>query len=283
MQKVKTFFHIFSNSLLPQAPYYHKLLRTKASYSLKYFLSLIYIVNLIFAVLVVARLNYAGFFDLKNSVLTSLSQYPKELTIMVRDGKMRSTYDRPYFFWTDIAGSKRLIAVVDETAAPSKVREYKALALFTRQSIVFPKGDGVKEVPYGKKSITVNEVYVKDLLSRVTTVFAIALPLIFVISILIAPLFFFILYVLYLVLLSGVSYLFFHAIARKVQYGKTFQLALHAFTLPVIVDYGLCLFKPEIAGSFFIYIMFFILSLIFVLSGTYEAYLDPLTRTPRHR
>ena len=96
MQKVKTFFHAFSNSLLPQADYYHKLLKTPFSFSRKYFLSLIFIANLLFMVLLIVRLQSSGYLLLKDSLPQSLDQYPKSLSITVEDGTLRTNSEKDW-------------------------------------------------------------------------------------------------------------------------------------------------------------------------------------------
>src|SRR3989338_711902 len=279
MQKVKTFFHIFINSLLPQAPYYHKLIKTSISFSIKYFTALIYIVNFIFSLLLIFRLNASGILPMKDAFLKTLDQYPKELSITVQNGTLQSNYGRPYFIWLDLNKKKRLLGVVDESASSSKIHQYDSSVLFTAKHIVFKTDNGLKEIPYGDNKVSIDKADATQLRVRAAGLFSSGLIILLLFFILVAPLIFTLMYLLYFFVLSLLAYFFFKIFSRKIKLSKAFQISLHAVTIPILVDYGLCLFRPEIARLPLIYLVFFILSFVFVASGIFEAYLDPVTRT----
>ncbi len=281
MQKVKTFFHVFLNSLLPQATYYHKLTKTSFSFSRKYFTSLVYTVNFIFVVLLIVRLQSMGLLSLKDRLSVALDQYPKELSITVEKGFLQTNYGRPYFFWLDVNRTKKLLAVIDESASPDKINEYKSIVLFTSRKIAIKTDQGFKEISYGAKTIKIDKNYVQEFRNNGIRLLSTGLVLLFLVLILVAPLVFLLMYFVYFFVLSFVVFLFFNFFFRKVKLSKCFQLSLHAATIPVLIDYGLCFFRPEVARLPFIYVMFFILSFVFILSGIYEGYLDPITRTHR--
>lgn len=282
MQKVKTFFHVFVNSLLPQAPYYHKLAKTPLYFSVRYFLTLVFTVNLVFSILFVGKLYNLGFFSLKDSVLQSLEQYPKELVITVRNGILQSTYGRPYFFWLDFNKQKRLLAVVDESASPNKISQYNSVVLLTAKQLVIKTDKGIKEIPYGNKEIIIKNSNVEQIKNHGGRLFITLGLFLLLFFILIAPFIFSLMYAVYFHILSMFAVFFFKIFAKKVKLSKSFQVGLHAATIPVIIDYGLCLFKPEIAQTSLIYFVFFAVSFVFIFSGIYEAYLDPVTRVHRH-
>lgn len=282
MQKVKTFFHVFQNSLLPQASYYHKLVKIRFSFSFKYFVILICTVNLLFAVFVLVKLNVLGVFSIKNSLLTTLREYPKELSITVQNGVLRSNYNRPYFIWLTVDEKKRLLAVVDESATAEDGKVYTSPVLFTAKSLAIQSTGGTIEVPYGNREIVINKSVVEKAVNKLSNLFSWGIPFLFIFFIAVVPLLFSLMYLLYFLIVSIIVFALFKLFLHKVRLKKTVQLSLHAGTTPILIDYSLCLLKPQVATSLFTHTVFFALALIFVFSAVYEGYLDPVTRTHHH-
>lgn len=283
MRKVKTFFHVFLNSALPQAPYYRKLLKTNFSFSFKYFLFLVFAVNLIFVVGFFIRLNPQRLSYTKDAVLKSLKEYPDELVISLHDNVLSTNADKPYFVWIDVPKEQTLIAVVDETATPEEINQYQSFVLFTKNAIVFNKeklqmqDDNV--VPYesatnltlNKKGVAMFEEMIPKLLPWLITG-------IVIFAIFIVPLFLTLGYLLYLAIVSFFAFLVFKLFFKKHTYKKTLQLSLHAATIPFILEYGFMHLggpKNPQSGSQ----MFLVLIAIFIFSALYAAYLEKLHRS----
>ncbi len=278
MQKVKTFFHIFINSLLPQANYYHKLIKTPFSFSRKYFLTLIFTANFLFVIFFLIRLQQSNYLSLKNTLPDSLEAYPKDLVITVENGMLRTNSERPYLYWLDVGKTKRLIAVVDETATSDEIQAYNSILLFTSTNAVVKNNKSFKEITYGK-DLKIDRKYVDNLRTDLKNLLAMGSVVSLVFFIFIAPFVFALFYAVYFFVITLLAFFIFKMFARKVRLSKSFQLSLHATTLPVVIDYCLCLFKPEVARFPIIHLIFLILSFIFIFSGIFEAYLDPITRS----
>jgi hypothetical protein len=97
-RKVKTFFHVFQGSFFPHAVYYRKITRSPFSFSLKYFISLIFILNFIFFCYVVLKYNPTRL----NNFLVNLTQVtrsiPKELVININNGALFTKLQPTLFF-----------------------------------------------------------------------------------------------------------------------------------------------------------------------------------------
>lgn len=281
MQKVKTFFHVFVNSLLPQANYYHKLLKTPFSFSIKYFFILVFFVNFIFTILFLVRLQNSGYLSLKDTVPASLEKYPSNLSITIENGRLHTNSDKPFFFWLDIGKTKRLVAVVDETATSDKIIAYNSLLLLTSEKLVVKKNAEriIEDIPYGNTNLKINKTYVENLRQDLIRMFSLGAVLVPIVLLALAPLLFILLYLIYFFIITLLVFIPFKFFSKKIRLSKSFQLSLHAVTLPVVIDYGLCLFKPEIAFYPVIYWVFLGLTVLFIFAGIYEAFLDPVTRT----
>lgn len=275
-QKVKTFLHIFQNSALPQAPYYHKLLKTKFSFSLKYFLTLVFCVNLIFFLFYFLKINPKKVASLKNSLSQSLQTFPKDLKITIRDGKLTTNSNRPYFFWLNQNGKKLLLAVVDEVASPEKINEYRSQVLLTSNVIVLNKKSFKTEknlIPYQALQLTLTKRGINEVKDVVLRLFTVLIFIFFVLGIFVVPLFVSFSYLLSTLVLSILCFFLFKLFYKKHTFDKTFQLSLHAITIPFSLEFGLRYFSL-ITPIQPMRLLYAILTSIFILSALYEAYLD---------
>lgn len=270
MKKVKTFFHDFLGSLFPQPPYYHKLLRTPFSVSVKYFLVLVLLVNFVFFAVSGLMVKNGRFVTFKR-LTTALADFPDNLSIHMENGMLTTSYDHPYFIWTKNDENKMLLGVIDENALPDKIQEYPTDVLLTRQALVIKQAEQPEVIPYGSATFTVNKQTVASFLNVIETVRPVLYLLIGLFVFVLFPLFTFGAGLLYLAFLSLICFLIFKLYTKRHTYKKTLQLSLHAVTVPIIVKHGLFLsgYDVERLG-----ILFMLLSAVFILGALYEAYQD---------
>lgn len=287
MRKVKTFLHVFENSLFPVTPYYQKILRAPFIFSFKYFISLILLLNFIFLFYLGVKYNPEKIYGVINSVSESLSQYPADLRITIKDGLLISNYNRPYFLWLDYQNKKKLLLVIDENAYPEKIQIYKPLLLLTaKEAVIYPtkKNQPLSILPLTYLSDQYITKHQLTQLINLMTAVRQAFPLIYLavatfalIIILVSS---FIITLFYLVTATAIIVGIYKFILKKrSHFKKTFQIGLHAATLPLVLDYFLITFKPSmkigvnlpLSESFFP-ISFLILLSIFIFAGTYVAY-----------
>jgi len=208
----------------------------------------------------------------------SLAAYPTDLMIDIKNETLHSSYDRPYFFWLDFSNVKRLIIVVDENAAPEKIDEYNAHVLLTKQEIVFKDNLRNKKfdtIDYKNLDNTVISKglinNVRDTVLNINRMFFLLYPLGFLLVLLFLTITSLITTFLYLLIASGVVYLFFIFIRKKVkpQFKKTLQISLHSVTLPLLLNYIFVALnlKFNILPN-----LFLLLVIIFTAVGLHEAH-----------
>ncbi len=300
MKKVKTFFHMFYNSLIPHVRYYSHILRIPFATSLKYLLLLIVILNIVFTGSLITKYNPSQLNKTIDAGIASLRSYPKYLTIFVGKGSLMTNLNQPFFFWMNTPNQNQLVAVIDEYAEPSKIKEYHSLLLFTRKDIVTQDSttQEVTAIPYSSGSVqTITKSSIEKIVTlaeRVKTL----LPLLYLVAVIAAlialPTASFITTMMYLLISSLVIFLFYRFIVQKrFTLKRIIQISFHAVTLPLCIDYILIIFRPSLEiSSASVYaitpppfpVLFFLLVAIFIAAGVYEAHNDKhaMRSTPLH-
>ena len=286
-QKVKTFFYVFKHGLFPQPDYYSKIPKTSFRFSLKYLISLVIVLNLLLVVFVTIKNNPTRIGRFIDSMRSGFQTYPADLVINIDKGRLFTSYNRPYFFWLNIEGKQKLILAIDEGATVDKINTYHSYFLLTNKEMVV-KNDRLINQAFDTLPLTFfgNQSFDKRTSQQITQVFSslkknlllyyltiVALMIIFL------PIFSFLTTFFYLLIIGLFIYLifkiFFH---KKIHYKKILQLAFHAVTLPLLIDYFLIILKPSIQTNLELKtnlpspLAFLILLLIFVCAAVYEAY-----------
>ncbi len=276
MKKVKSFLKIFLNSLLPDVAYYHKILNISFFQSFKYLSVLILVLNSIFTLSLTIRFNPCTVRDVLSGVITSIDKFPNNLAIFINKGNLLTTYDRPYFFWLDYDSKKKLLFVVDKNARPDKINQYGSKVLLTSNLMVISDFQKQLIAPLQKISDqTINKKntlpYLKNILLKVQDWFPVLYVLFVLAAFVVFSLVSLVTVVFYLILASLTNLILFRfKILKHVTLKKILQISFYAVTLPLTLDYLLMIFKIKP-----IPILFFILMMVFVFCGIYEAYLDP--------
>ncbi len=271
MKKVKTFFHILFNSLIPNAPYYHKIKTTPLSFSLKYFLALVVFVNAVSFFILSVRFPPQKINQIKTSVVESLNSFPDNLKISLENRVLTTNANRPYLFWIDFNSNKYLLFVIDENAPAVKITEYHSYLLFTKSKIVV----NVKKIGRFDSNVLSYpqnwklHIGKSDAMNRAEHIENISFAQIALFFLLVLPFLRTFLFILYISILSVFCFLIYSVFSRKHSLSKTFQVSLHAFTLPFILDAVLFTMGKTAPFSF---ILFLILILVFILSALYEMY-----------
>ncbi|MBI2641655.1 DUF1189 family protein [Candidatus Roizmanbacteria bacterium] len=287
MTKLKTFWHVFTNSLIPNTSYYHKILKSPFSFSLKYFLTLIVILNLLFGAFLALKLNPWKIHETFQSLVSSLDEFPNNLTISVKDGVLMTNYNKPYFLWFDYKDSKRLLLVIDETATAEKIYEYRSDMLLTRGELVIRNPKDTSEIQILNLSYVNQQTINKDIILKVqeyireiTRFILLSYPLLLILTMIFLVLASFFSTALYLVIASAVVYIFYLFFLRKKTqptFKNAFQISLHSITTPLLLNYVLGMFYLGIPLLPF---FFLFLIVVFTFAGIYDAHLH---NTNHHR
>jgi len=286
MKKVKAFLHIFSNSLIPKASYYRKILNTRFIFSFKYFVFLIFALSSIIIFNLINKYSPLKINHWLNEINKSIEQFPPDLNIFINNGLLTTTYNRPYFIWTKNDKNKlKLLLVVDETGSFEKFKQYPSIILLTKTDIFIKQNGQIKKIPLSSinKTQIINKESLIPLKEKISWIKKFFYPLYFsivVFALILVPFFSFIVNTIYILLASLITFLFLKfKTEKKYHLKKIFQISLHACTLPLLIDYlffNLPLPKL-IKTSFnikllpFPFVFIFLLA-VFIFIGAYEAY-----------
>lgn len=274
MSKVKTFFSIFRDSLLPQHPFYSKLLKTNSSISFKYFIAVIlafyflYIISM--AVILPKRLKHFQPVNIRKS----LESFPDDLVVTVNHGQMMTNYSRPYFIWSH-NDEKMLLLVIDETGNPEKISEYGAAALLTSRNITVRNPISGEYRNYSLKNMNAkfDKEAVMKYIKRFEIMSASALIIGILVCLLVLPVLFFVAVFIFSFIAALFTYIIWNLTKSyhqktNVTFSKIAQISMHTITFPLLLVFILNLFN--------IYILFkapyFLIVLIALNTGVYEAY-----------
>lgn len=275
MKKVKTFVYVFTNSLIPNSDYYKNIASAPLVFSLKYFLVLTIILNTISLSYISFKYNPVKLKLFLKNLSKTISSYPKDLVLIIKDGRLISTYNRPVFFWLDHKNRKTLLLVIDQTADNYKINQYRSITLVSSNNIIFKQPSQTNQIKIlplnrlpnqiiNKKIVNRLEKKVRQLYSFITPLF-ILIFLVGLLSLITTNLF---LQFLSLLIISLFSLLLSKLFTRKNSFLKTFKISLHSSTLPLVTSYILFYFNSNV---FFILLGFLILSLVFNLAAIYQS------------
>lgn len=291
MKKVKAFFYVLSQSIIPNKNYYKKIAKTNFSFSFKYLIGLMFFLNIMLILFLSSRYSYGKIKNFLNATVAGLESYPKDLIISVQNNTLFTTLNRPYFFWFNQNGQQRLFLVVDQSADTNKINIYKSSFLLTPTSIVMRIGDKNKIFPLtvlnALPSTVFNGTINKEVVNRwVLDLNNIKRSLPFYYFVVVA--FLFILFfagslittLIYLFAVSLIAYFYFKTFQhRHFHFKKVFQISFHANTFPYLLHYLLLSFPqtiklpyPTVFSFQFFPFVFLLILVLFTNVGVWEAY-----------
>lgn len=252
--------------------YYKEILNKPFSYSLRYFLSLVAIIALIstitFSFLTLPMINKF----INETAPKALNYYPDNLEITVKSGKVSSNVVEPYFIKlpseikSEVQGSKDYSTktspdltkidnlLVIDTASPLTVnlfQNYKTLVLLSGDSVAYYDNNAIK-IQSLDQSINgvVNKAKFSEVLDKIMPYLKVSpfllLPIVFIFSFI----GFIIGNLIYLIFGAFVIWLMFKIIKKNLEYGKAYQIGLHAITLGVILEFSVFWFFPQLEFPF---------------------------------
>jgi len=260
MKKIKD---IFLNSLIPSKEFYKTIPKKKFSYSILYFLSFIFLLNFAMFIIFIFKINTSFRID----------KLPDNLIVNIENGFLSTNSNRPVLIWSTIGPSKRLIAVIDETATSEKIKQYNATVLFTSTNFVINhwKDKEIINLPYTKSDTKITKDMVINFKQTLINILPLILGFIAFYMLVLTPIFTIVFLLIFLSLMSLTSYFIFKLWTKKITLKKTFQISLHAVTLPIIIYSFLLILNNPLVNSINS-LIFLLLSLGFVTISLYDAY-----------
>jgi len=223
--------------------FYHGVIATPFSSSLKYFLFFI----LFFTLLTTVILSFTTIPKIKFSIDTItkeiLRYYSDELEIIIKNGKVSTNVQEPYFIKTSSNLENSLIENIlvintKDSFSLENFKNYNTACLLTEESLIcYDNNQTIKIYPLTNISdFKLNKSVISSFLIKVQPFFKLFYP-IFILA-------FFV--VIFIVLLWRMVYLLFGAFliwlvakVRKVDIGykKSYQLGLHLMTVSFFIDF----------------------------------------------
>lgn len=271
MKKIKD---IFLNSLYPNKKFYKEILKKKFSYSILYFISFIFLLNFAMFIVFLFKINIGLNFNNLKSFLNSFDRLPDNLIVNIENGFLSTNANRPIFIWSTIGPSKKLIAVIDESATSEEIKQFNASVLFTSTNIVINqlKNKGIINLPYTKSGVKITKDMIVNFKQTLINIFPIILGIIAFYMLVLTPLFTLIFLLIFLSFISLIIYLIFKLRAKKLIFKKTLQISFHATTLPIVIYSFLLILDNSFISSINSSIFLF-LSFGFIFVSLYDAYL----------
>lgn len=253
--------------------YYSEVVNKPFSYSFKYFLSLMGLLALIATVLFSFTalpdvIDFVNGFESK-----ALGYYPGELEIVIKDGKVATNVQEPFFIKMPVElkdankdlENKSAEAVpkpeemenllVIDTKSPLTVdlfKSYKTAALLGVDSFIYYKDNSVVNIQSLSQAsdVVINKAKVSSLLGEFMPYIK-ALPIILVPIVFIGVLVGSTLgYLIYLIFGAFAIWLLAMIKNKKLKYAKAYQIGLHAITFGVILESTIFWFYPVLEFRF---------------------------------
>ena len=274
MKYLKNFFHVFGNSLFPTDKYYRKIPEHTLGSSLKYFLTLVFLITF-FTNMATFGIFYPqkSISGVKASIDEFLNSYPKDLKVEIKNGVLSTNKDRPSVFWW--TGTASPIIVIDETANFQKLADYKAVVALNRDNILSKnlRTNAYELTPINQsKNLKVDYSVVQNVKKVTSDIYKIV-PFLWILLMFLAyfilPFILTAVKITYLLFATFIVFLVFKFINNKLSFTKSFQLSLHASTFPTVLGALVALSVENVPMQS----IFFGLTLIFIAAAIYEVYI----------
>lgn len=277
MKKVKAILTTFFHSFVPQDSYYPKLLHTRLTFSIKYYLIFIIFFSLVLTGIVFYRYSPSKIMSYKNAITQSLSLFPENSIVRIKDGVLEMNQNKPLFFWIYREG-KPLFVFMAHTKDNLTLTN-------TPLPIVFLGRDGFQLSFKGTTFMrlydkTAHYLITKDTLQSFI-VFSNSFfpPLLFFFSLfllVVLPISFVLWSTLSIILNAALVYILFRTFIPHIHFKKCIQAALHGTHIPLITTIILFVLFPAAPN---VLIISTSLMFVFTLVAVYEMYSKSLAQS----
>lgn len=281
MQKLKTFWYSFQNSLLNPS-YYQEIAKARYWFSFKYLFFLLVILSLVRSVQLgtayfLVRDKIPSYIAIGKTELLQL--YPKELELRISNGKLYTNVAEPYTVEIPTVlgdnGGKHLI-VIDTKGKADDYLKYNTLVLATRQAVVYPdkqQGDRITTQMYYfselKRSLYIDySLYKKgiDAMSPYLDKLPRVIDVSVIIGLLLLPFFgglFWTSETLFgLVFLTGIVWVIEKLVKTSYGYKTLFRMGMHGVSWAILFTFILDITNQKVDN---IYSIIFVIWMTFVL------------------
>ena len=277
MKKVKAILTTFFHSFIPQDAYYPKLLHTRLNFSIKYYIVFIIVCSCIFTVVVFYRYSPSRITRYKNAIVHSLSSFPDNVIIRIKDGILESNQNKPLFLWI-YQGDKPLFVFMANTKDSFSLKNTPVPILFfgrDRMQFYF-KGVAFTQMYTKIDQYVITKNTLKSFLLFSDSFFP---PLLFFFSLfllVVLPISFAFWSALLIIINAFLSFILFRTFIPHIHFKKCIQAAMHGTHIPLIVTIILFVLFPTAPNVLTISTS---LMFVFTLVAVYEMYSKTLLQS----
>lgn len=270
MKKVKHILAIFLHSFIPHDGYYPKLLHTRLSFSLKYYLIAISFFACIFTGIVLYQLSPVKITSYKNSVINSLSTFPEEVKIRIKNGVLESNQNKPLFLWVYRGNQPLFVFMVHTKDIPtSSYNPLPLIFLGSDKVLISYRGNTVVNSYGNSLNVLITKESVQSLITNVNSFFPFFMFFLYLFLVIVMPLVFIISMTFFILLSSFLVYILLRTFFPHIHLKKCIQAGLHGTHIPFFIILFLFLLFPFAEN---ILIVAASLIFVFTLVSTYEMY-----------
>ncbi len=252
MKRLKAFWYVYRRSLI-DVDYYKDLLKVKADFSFKYFISLALVATLLttvrFAVPAIPRVR-----NILNNLLDEfLATYPSRLEITVQDGMWQINQPEPFaikapeFFTAEEVDFPENLVVLDHQGTINDLEEMDTFMIVNDVNLIVLGNQNRIEV-YPLETMPDGKVTKDDVTALVENVrsFSKYIPLLIISFVLVGTLFYFMAFRLaYLFLVALILMAMGNVLKMKKNFRTYYKIALHTITLPLSMEVAFILVGSE--------------------------------------
>ena len=275
MKKVKHILETFIHSFIPQDIYYPKLLHTRFKVSLLYYLYIIAFFSLLLTGVLLFHYSPFKIVGYKNSVIKSLSGFPPEAVISIKNGILESNQIKPLFLWV-YDGKQPLFVFMVHTKDLITSSDIPLPLVFLGYNNVqiSYRGNILSRTYANSLNIQITKEYIQSLITILNTYFPSFIFFFYLFFVFLVPIAFVASSTFFILLSSFVVLLLLRTFIPHIHLKKCIQAAMHGTHIPLLVSILLYILFPSSMSTIIIST-----SLIFVFSlvATYEMYSKGIT------
>jgi hypothetical protein len=272
MNKIKTFLYVFVKSI-SSVKYYEEIVKTNTAFTMKYFFVLALLASLIAtAGILVPNLSTINK-EVKGGLEQAKSIYPATLAVTVKGGKLSINQPEPYFITTPksfIENTPEIptnFIVFDSKGTIDDVTKYNTLILVNQTNVLIKTNGKIEANPIGEMPDgTLTKANIDTFLT-VLEGYSKYVPYLLAIFIFIAMVLYYgIFRIFYLLIVGTVLWTIGKARGMGFGYDKYFKIAVHTFTLPLVLDLIIKIGRVNLMVPFWFFLINVIFGLIIILS-----------------
>lgn len=270
MKKVKHILVTFLHSVIPSDIYYPKLLHTQFQLSYKYYSTIVGFFALVFTVMVFCQFSPFRMRSYKNSIVKSLSAFPEDAKITIKDGVMESNQNTPLFLWAYDNKQPLFVFMVHTKDTLSNSHIPLPIIFFGSDKVQFSyRGNIVVHTYDSSLNESITKDHLQPLIDSINSFFPPFLFFFYLFFLIIVPLAFVLYSTFFIFISSLLTFIILRTFIPHIHIKKCFQAGMHGTHIPLIIGVLLFSLFPYTTNIFVIMSIFMF---IFTLVSTYEMY-----------